>query len=110
MLLLLGQRPYNDDTLLLDSMTFEDESFEDVVNDECDALKFNSTQTGEQVDQYNTNEVDIEIIKSPTQENLRNTTVISNIISTPKRDVVTKLSSSTTKTVIKNKKKSSDPK
>ncbi|CAF4322210.1 unnamed protein product [Rotaria sp. Silwood2] len=107
-LLLLGQRPYNDDSLLLDSMKFEDELVEDVTYEDVSYL--NSTQISEQVDESGTGEVDIEIIKSSTQDNLCDIPSLSNSISIPRRDTVPKINSSTQKTICKKKKKSLDPK
>ncbi|CAF3193471.1 unnamed protein product [Rotaria sp. Silwood2] len=89
-------------------MKFEDELVEDVTYEDVSYL--NSTQISEQVDESGTGEVDIEIIKSSTQDNLCDIPSLSNSISIPRRDTVPKINSSTQKTICKKKKKSLDPK
>ena len=103
----LGERPYNDDTLLLDSMNFDENDVFEVTEDEK-VSELNETQISEQVGESIGG--DIEILQSPDNSRLANLSSPANGISSPKISTSLKPSSTVKKRISTKKKKCSDTK
>ncbi|CAF2610044.1 unnamed protein product [Rotaria sp. Silwood2] len=108
---LLGERPYNNESLLSDSILTEEEQeqlLDDINNTSLPDL--NATQTSEQVDDSTTLTINNDEPNNLVHGNATNSTNASNIVSISKSDVPATISSTTKKTVSARKKTKSETK
>ncbi|CAF1487329.1 unnamed protein product [Rotaria sordida] len=108
---LLGERPYNNESLLSDSIVTEEEQeeFLDDINN-ASLPDLNATQISEQVDDSATLTINNDEPNNLVHGNATNSTNASNIVSISKPDVPATISSTTKKTVNARKKTKSETK
>ncbi|CAF1404560.1 unnamed protein product [Rotaria sordida] len=108
---LLGERPYNNESLLSDSIVTEEEQAEflDDINN-ASLPDLNATQISEQVDDSATLTINNDEPNNLVHGNATNSTNASNIVSISKPDVPATISSTTKKTVNARKKTKSETK
>ncbi|CAF4119090.1 unnamed protein product, partial [Rotaria sordida] len=106
---LLGERPYNNESLLSDSIVTEEEQAEflDDINN-ASLPDLNATQISEQVDDSATLTINNDEPNNLVHGNATNSTNASNIVSISKPDVPATISSTTKKTVNARKKTKSE--